>query len=108
MERELDHPPAEPVILDEAHDRSLVGNRVIYEFRFSHGYSRATAASDGTCNDQERACSRGLGRAVMCLGFLADFSVIECPWPAGESHAPQKITGGRNCSRRLQIRVNGP
>jgi hypothetical protein len=37
MERELDHPPAEPVILDEAHDRSLVGNRVIYEFRFSMG-----------------------------------------------------------------------
>jgi len=71
---------------------------VIYEFRFSHGYTRATAASDRTCNDQERACSRGLGRAVKCLRFLADFSVIECPWPAGESHAgahaPQKITGG--------------
>src|ERR1700722_61419 len=30
------------------------------EFRFSHGYTRATAASDRTCNDQERAGSRGL------------------------------------------------
>ena len=73
--------PAEPVILDEAHDRSLVGNRVIYGFRLSPRYTRATAASDRTCNVQERVCSRGLGRAVKCLRFLADFSVIECPWP---------------------------